>query len=320
LLAFIAFQTFRRQDLLIDTLLQSVQNTTNSAVSEQRVKHFRERHEKRQQLSVCLQSPQKEVLPAFTDIERILAGQNFNDREKLRLIEKTLAATLAERQQVEKQIKQLQYETGDERDERDYYDVLQGKSLKLQQRASAIVRQLQVDENNINPALFDALRHFQSKGGSIEKNAPQGFLTVKEKSFLPELLVWAAKSGCLTSHTFPNKSPTANWKIQSTGISRWRICKRQTPVSSIFSIAWICRTFTGVSKVVCTLRATDKNLRFRLIHSMLITRSNMRGQNKGVSVYSFIDERHLLFYSTVISAAEREAAYVIDGLLHNARH
>ncbi|MCY7348125.1 MAG: transposase [Pyrinomonadaceae bacterium] len=41
------------------------------------------------------------------------------------------------------------------------------------------------------------------------------------------------------------------------------------------------------------------------------------GQNKGVAVYSFIDERHLLFYSTVISSSEREAAYVIDGLLHN---
>jgi len=41
------------------------------------------------------------------------------------------------------------------------------------------------------------------------------------------------------------------------------------------------------------------------------------GKSKGVSVYSFIDERHLLFYSTVISAAERESAYVIDGLMHN---
>ena len=29
------------------------------------------------------------------------------------------------------------------------------------------------------------------------------------------------------------------------------------------------------------------------------------------------DERHLLFHSTVISAAERESAYVIDGLMHN---
>jgi TnpA family transposase len=41
------------------------------------------------------------------------------------------------------------------------------------------------------------------------------------------------------------------------------------------------------------------------------------GKGQGVSVYSFIDERHLLFHSVVISAAERESAYVIDGLMHN---
>lgn len=41
------------------------------------------------------------------------------------------------------------------------------------------------------------------------------------------------------------------------------------------------------------------------------------GQGKGVSIYSFIDERHFLFHSTVFSAAEREAAYVIDGLMRN---
>lgn len=41
------------------------------------------------------------------------------------------------------------------------------------------------------------------------------------------------------------------------------------------------------------------------------------GTAKGVSIYTFIDERHLLFYSTVISASEREAGYVIDGLMNN---
>ena len=41
------------------------------------------------------------------------------------------------------------------------------------------------------------------------------------------------------------------------------------------------------------------------------------GQGKGVSAYSFIDVRHFLFHPTVISAAEREAAYVIDGLMYN---
>ncbi len=40
------------------------------------------------------------------------------------------------------------------------------------------------------------------------------------------------------------------------------------------------------------------------------------GNTQGVAVCSFIDERHLLFYSTVISAAERESTYTLDGLLH----
>lgn len=41
------------------------------------------------------------------------------------------------------------------------------------------------------------------------------------------------------------------------------------------------------------------------------------GKDKGVSVYTFIDERQAFFHSLVMSASEREAAYVYDGLLDN---
>jgi TnpA family transposase len=41
------------------------------------------------------------------------------------------------------------------------------------------------------------------------------------------------------------------------------------------------------------------------------------GKDAGVSSYTFIDERHFLWHHEVISASEREAAYVIDGLMHN---
>lgn len=41
------------------------------------------------------------------------------------------------------------------------------------------------------------------------------------------------------------------------------------------------------------------------------------GHEKGSSVYRFIDERGILFYTTVFSSAERDAMYVLDGLLHN---
>ena len=41
------------------------------------------------------------------------------------------------------------------------------------------------------------------------------------------------------------------------------------------------------------------------------------GKDKGVSVVTFVDMRDLMWHSTVISSSEREAAYVIDGLMHN---
>lgn len=41
------------------------------------------------------------------------------------------------------------------------------------------------------------------------------------------------------------------------------------------------------------------------------------GTGKGISAYSFIDEKSKLFYNSVISASEREAGYILDGLLHN---
>jgi len=41
------------------------------------------------------------------------------------------------------------------------------------------------------------------------------------------------------------------------------------------------------------------------------------GKTKGASVVTFIDSRGLMWYSIVISSAEREAMTVIDGLMHN---
>jgi len=41
------------------------------------------------------------------------------------------------------------------------------------------------------------------------------------------------------------------------------------------------------------------------------------GTQKGISVYTFIDPSHKLFHSTVMTPSEREASYVIDGLLAN---
>lgn len=41
------------------------------------------------------------------------------------------------------------------------------------------------------------------------------------------------------------------------------------------------------------------------------------GQGQGVSAYTFTDERSFLWHSLMISASDRESAYVIDGLMRN---
>ncbi len=41
------------------------------------------------------------------------------------------------------------------------------------------------------------------------------------------------------------------------------------------------------------------------------------GKDKGVSIYTFINEKQTLFHSTVFSSSDREAIYLVDGLLHN---
>ena len=40
-------------------------------------------------------------------------------------------------------------------------------------------------------------------------------------------------------------------------------------------------------------------------------------KGRGATAYNFIDERQLLWHSTVMDSFEREASYVIDGLMHN---
>ncbi len=41
------------------------------------------------------------------------------------------------------------------------------------------------------------------------------------------------------------------------------------------------------------------------------------GQGQGVSAYTFVDERNFFWHSLMISASDRESAYVIDGLMRN---
>ena len=67
------------------------------------------------------------------------------------------------------------------------------------------------------------------------------------------------------------------------------------------------------------LHTSSDGQKFEVRHDSLNTSYSFKyaGKDQASSAYSFIDERHILWYPTVFSAAERESAYVIDGLMQN---
>ncbi len=484
LLAFIASQTFRYQDAVVDSFLQTVQNITNSATQELRDKIFRERREKRSELRSFVQIVQTDVFQPMVSVDEIVASGKLLTDEKIDQIKAVLLNFHASRPAVENRMSEMLAETDSASDDFEFYNVLQQKSLTLQERTASIIRLLQVDEKTVNKDLFDALQHFQINDGHLDGRAPREFLSEKEqnainsddkkfpvslyKFLLFQKIAGGIKSGQVNftaSHKYRSLEdyliPLAEWNsnpvnlLEKAELAHWQnFAEVQTELSKILHQTFLkvnrnlknnpwfkqksekdwtistpaveknepsglkhyfptrqmvalgevfravnqatnfleefthwqssstlkrpsnrsfCAAIIGlgceigigkISHIAKNINETEldntvnwflsnENLlaaNSRLVNfigQMELPNHNLRhqdklhtssdgqkygvsvpslnanysfkyfGQEKDVSVYSFIDERHLLFYSTVISSSERETAYVIDGLLHN---
>jgi TnpA family transposase len=484
LLAFIASQTFRYQDAVVDSFLQTVQNITNSATQELRERVFRERREKRSALRSFVETVQTDIFEPLVSVDEIVASEKLPTDEKIAQIEAVLLNFHASRPKVENRMSEMLAETDSTSDDSEFYNVLQQKSLTLQKRTADIIRLLQVDEKTVNKDLFDALQHFQINDGHLDERAPREFLSEKEqnaidsdekkfpvslyKFLLFQKIAGGIKSGAVNftaSHKYrsledyliplaewetdpailPEKAELGDWqnfaavqvelsqithqtflevnrklknnswfqpktgddwtistppveKSEISGLKHYLPTRQMISLGEVFStvnqaanfleefthwqsssklkrpsnrsfcaaiIGYGCEIGIGkIAHIAKNINETElentvnwflsnENLLaansrlvdfigqmelpnlYRRYQDKLHTSSDGQkygvsvpslnanysfkyfGQEKGVSVYSFIDERHLLFYSTVISSSEREAAYVIDGLLHN---
>ena len=67
------------------------------------------------------------------------------------------------------------------------------------------------------------------------------------------------------------------------------------------------------------LHTSSDGLKFSVAEDCLHANYSFKyfGADKGVSAYTFIDMRNFLYHSLIISSAEHEAHYVIDGVMHN---
>jgi Domain of unknown function (DUF4158) len=181
ILTFIAHQTFKLRDTLIDTMLHCVQTTLNTTLREHKEQYYNERLERRQVINKLVKGLDQDVLAVFSDIQSIIADGQLSAEEKLTVIAGLIETHEPERSRIAEEVRALQQAAKNAEHDRDYYLLLGRKSLKLQNRIADIVRQVEFDADPAAAHLIEAVRYYQQRGGELDKHAPMKFLTPSER-------------------------------------------------------------------------------------------------------------------------------------------
>ena len=179
LIAFIAFQTFKLNDILVDTLLNSVQSVTNLAQKQQKESYFKEREQRNQSFSEQVSQLQSNIDETLLAIRQILDDGKLNNTQKVASIDDALNIEKSKLNAEELNQSAIKIQNG-----QDYLESLETHSLKLQRRVSDIIRQIQFAENSSNSALLKALQYYKTNNSNLDKNAPTDFLSSEEAEIL----------------------------------------------------------------------------------------------------------------------------------------
>ncbi|MBF0560324.1 MAG: Tn3 family transposase, partial [Nitrospirae bacterium] len=181
LIAFVVHQLYQLNDILIEILMQSVQTTINSSTRENKERFYEERQSKHRMIGEISQKLTKH-LGILERIEKTVQDEQLTDGEKVKAVKQFLT----EDQRIEYVSLQGELEILSKESSRitkndDYYDMLETKSIKLQNRAADIIKNIEFDEGTSNQQLIDAIRFYKNKDG-IVINPPLDFLEKDEQS------------------------------------------------------------------------------------------------------------------------------------------
>lgn len=182
LIAFIAYQTFKLNDTLVDILLGAVQAAVNASQKEQKDAYFQERERRNQSLSTLVDLLRVNFRETLSAIKNIVADEHLSANEKLVKIDAELK--IEDSKLDEDAFDDFKQAAEKLQQGRDYLAVLEARSIKLQHRVADIVRQVQFSSESTRPALQKALLHYQKKEGSIDKTAPTDFLPTEQQAAL----------------------------------------------------------------------------------------------------------------------------------------
>ena len=192
--AFIAHQYYRLQDNLVDTLLSTTKSFQNSAQRDYKDWCYTEHKGRSQSFKSIIDSLDENIFGLLKQIRNITQDHETNDSNKLMRICELLNTYNVSISQAEQEWNSLKQRAENEAEASRYYQILEERSVRLQNRVSPIIKALGLQSETKASPLLDAIIYFKEKDGMISKNPPLEFLEPHERkvvtlddSFRPSL-------------------------------------------------------------------------------------------------------------------------------------
>ncbi|MEZ6101488.1 MAG: Tn3 family transposase [Pirellulaceae bacterium] len=182
LVCFVAHQCFRLQDTLVDILLKAVQHASSSCEREHKEIYYDGRKERRNKIRRFLNRVNQGVCNPLGQIESIAYDDGLDDGSKIRQIQNVFESAMGDRETATLDLADLQTQLEPHAADAEYFQALESRSLKLQNRVSEIIKV--VEFHGSDTLLMQAISHYKEKDGAIVSSAPADFLDPDERKTL----------------------------------------------------------------------------------------------------------------------------------------
>lgn len=184
LIAFLQHQYYARQDTFVDILLRCVQSAKNTVTHRLTESDQLSRGERRSAVRHLTKSRRvyRSLIDAITEVTK---SSVLTDSGKIESITELLDQHDQEENEKEKKkIALFEKSLDSMAKDKDYFDILEGLSRKLQNRVSGILKALSFNKSNSNKKLIKAIQNYKENDGEITSRAPVDFLSEVEQAAL----------------------------------------------------------------------------------------------------------------------------------------
>jgi len=163
---------------MIDLWLSVMASFKSAAARDYQEALVKERKDQQQQIGIVIEGLEKSVFGVLRDIRSIMAAANLADAEKV-----TATQALLDQGKMD-DFDQLRDDLAATASAAGWHDILEARSVKLQNRLSPLLRVLRFMPNKRAIALLEAIDHFRNDGDLSAARAPVGFLDAQQRTAL----------------------------------------------------------------------------------------------------------------------------------------